>query len=104
MRMSVAYDYNDYFFNSYRFNPDQIIETSVYGDSATYGSDAVYGGVSDGVYQFEAHLKVQKCQAIKFKFEDLFNGTNGQAYSLSDLGLLVGVKKGLNKLKAAKKV
>lgn len=104
MRMSVAYDYNDYFLSSYIFNPDQVLETSIYGDSTDYGSDEVYGGVSDGVYQFDAHMQQQKCQAIRFKFEDIFNGTNGQAYSLTDLGLKVAVKKGLNKLRLSKKI
>ncbi len=104
LRMSVAYDYQDYYFSQYVFNPDNVLESSLYGDSATYGSDAVYGGVSDGVYQFQAHMARQKCQSIKFKFEDIFNGTAGRAYSLTDLGLKVGVKKGQNKLTSSKKV
>ena len=100
--MSIGYDYEKAYVNQILFNAGDIIESSFYGDDAIYGESSLYGGGADQIYQFRAHLPRQKCQAIRFLFEDITAGTPGEGYSLSDLSLEIGVKQGLNKLKTNK--
>lgn len=100
LTVSIFYDYEDFVRNTIIFNATTVIADEVYGDDATYGDSEFYGGDSgDGVYQFRAHLPRQKCQAIKFQFEDDASTPNiGESFSLSDLTLEVGMKRGINKL------
>lgn len=102
LKMQVAYDYQPYWTDLIIWNAAAEIDTSVWGDDPTWGDSEAWGGDSDSVYQFRAHLRQQKCQSIKFTFEDVSQGTPGESYSLSDLSLEVGIKRGLNKLKLAK--
>ena len=71
------------------------LEVIEYGDSSPYGDEEYYGassGVSDGVYQFRAHCKKQKCQSVRFRISDIEESNPGQAYSISSLMLEVGVR------------
>lgn len=102
LKMQVAYDYQPYWTDLIVWNAAAEIDTSTWGDDPVWGDSEVWGGDSDSVYQFRAHLRQQKCQSIKFTFEDVTQGTPGESYSLSDLSLEVGVKRGLNKLKLSK--
>ena len=80
----------------------EIIE---YGDSTPYGLEEYFGtntGVADGVYQFRAHLKKQKCQSVRFRISDVEEANPGQAYSISSLMLEVGVRSNSMKLPAQK--
>lgn len=55
--------------------------------------------------QFEIHLKQQKCEAIRIKVtEGPVAGTLLEGNSWAHMQLIVGVKKGMNKLPASKKV
>ena len=74
----------------------------MFGDDAVFGDDAIFGGVEDKVYQFGIHLKRQKCQAVRFRIENVFDGTAGQAYEIASIALLAGMKKGAWKLRTAK--
>jgi len=103
LTVSVGYDYEDSFPESYSFDTAAILDAVEYGDSATYGADAVYGGVEDTVYQFERHLARQKCQAIRFEISDVFSGEAGEAFEISSLALMVGVKKGAFKPRLEKR-
>jgi hypothetical protein len=102
LRMSIGYDYAQYYEDIYLFDPSGILDANIYGQDALYGDSSPYGGVGDNIYQFRAHLRKQKCEAIRFLFEDITSGTAGQAYSLSDLSLEVGIKRGLYKMPATK--
>ena len=95
----VGYDYELGFSQEYIFDAGAVIETETFGDDPIYGSDPLYGGDSDGVYQFRVHLERQKCQSVRFEFEDVMSDTYGQSFSLSELALEVGSKQGLNKLR-----
>lgn len=101
---SLYYDYEDFFRYLIIFNATDVIADETYGSDATYGDSEVYGGEGgDGVYQFRAHMPRQKCQSIKFKFEDEQDGEGiGESFAISDLTLEVGLKKGVNKLIASK--
>jgi len=101
LRMKVYYDYQSFNTDQVLFNAGGIISTETYGDDSPYGEVTEYGG-DDGVYQFRAHLSKQKCEAIKFEFDDITSGDQGQGYSLTDLSLEVGIKRGLMKLRSGK--
>lgn len=98
LRVKVAYDYRKY------WEQDQ---TQIFDATAEFGTDQYgeheygegpYGGETDGVYQWNMDLGWQKCQSIKFLFEDITEEDVGSSYSLADLTLEVGIKKGVNKL------
>jgi hypothetical protein len=57
-------------------------------------------------YQYRVFMTRQKCEAVKFIIEDLapVSGTWNEAYKLSNMALEVGIKRGLNKVTAAKSV
>lgn len=51
-----------------------------------------------GVYQYRIHLLQQKCESIKIKIFDSQTPAYGEGFSLSSLGLEVGIKRGPMKL------
>jgi hypothetical protein len=104
LRVSIGYDYESTYSDYVIFNAGAVLDQNYYGQDSYYGESTFYGGVADNIYQFRAHLRRQKCQSIRFLFEDVTAGTPGQGYSLSDLSLQVGVKRGLNKLRLQKSV
>jgi hypothetical protein len=102
LRVGVYYDYEEFERNNYSFEASNVVVNTAYGDSGDYGDESLYGGSDNGVYQFSIHLARQKCQAIRFVLEDQSPGDLSQSYSISDLSLEVGIKKGLNKLRNSK--
>lgn len=55
-------------------------------------------------YQWRVHLARQKCQALQVTIEDVDSGTAGESLSLSGLTFEVGVKRGPNRMSAARSV
>ena len=103
LRASVGFDYAEAYNEVHDYNYASSEGLEAYGDDTPYG-DGSYGGDSDGVFQFRMHLSKQKCQALRFKFQDIMNATVGQSYSLSALQLEAGLKQGIKKLGAARTV
>jgi hypothetical protein len=96
----IAYDYAE-FSNRETFDTATGLALTSWGSDKKWGASSPWGGNSDAVYQFRLNPSRQKCQSIRFSFEDLPNPDNlstGQAYSLNNLSLEVGTKKGLFKL------
>lgn len=54
-------------------------------------------------YQYEVHLKRQKCQAVRFTIEDVDTGTTEEGSKISNVTIVAGIKQGLNKLEDASK-
>ena len=106
LQMECGFDYQEYFNELHKFNYITDLEIIEYGDSSPYGSgEAFFGtssGVADGVYQFRAHMKKQKCQSVRFRISDSEEADPGQAYSISSLMLEVGVRSNTMKLPAQK--
>jgi len=96
MKVSAYYDYHSY--------ADRVLELSP--DSSGYevlnrpSDSSIEKGGNDGTYQFNLHLKKQKCQAIKISIEDVNDGTIGESYQLTDLTFIVGRKRGAFKTRA----
>lgn len=103
LAVSVAYDYQDNFLNTYIFDPNAVLDFSNYGDTSPYGAGS-YGTITDNVYQFRAHLQKQKCESIKFKFEDILDTNSGEGYSISNLALQIMQKAALGKFLPPKKM
>ena len=93
--LEVGVDYKPYFSETHTWDYNDALGVTDYGEESPYGSE-VYGsgteGLSDGVYQFRAHIKNQKCESMRFRISDIEEATPGQAYSISSLMLEVGVK------------
>lgn len=102
LHMQIGYNYEPSYPDRVLFDAEAAIDTNYYGQDSYYGESTVYGGVEDSAYQFRAHIKRQKCQSIRFSFEDVSADSPGQGYSLSDLTLQVAVKKGIHRLKPGK--
>jgi hypothetical protein len=88
LNFKVYYDYDDTNFDQYNFDSSNIS-----------GSNP-----GDSVYQPEIHLARQKCQAIKIEMTVQASGGSEECLTLTDLSFQVGVKQGLNKVKAGKKL
>lgn len=72
--------------------------------STTSDLDPIYFAGSDGPYQYQASLTQQKCDAFQLIFNELTSGASGEFIDLTDLGIEIGLKKGLNKLPASQSV
>lgn len=102
LAIQVAYDFNPNFTQQQVVDAATLLSTPAYGEDAEYGDTAVYGGAFPE-YEFELHLKQQKCTAIQISLEDVQSSNFGEGMSLSALSLQVGVKQGWNKLPAARR-
>ena len=97
----VAYNFRQYYNEQHSFNFISATGVTEYGDDPTYGS-VVYGGTSDGVFQFRMGLQNQKCDSIRFQFFDTTSSDPGQSYSITNLMLEIGLKSTPIKLPATK--
>ena len=98
-RVKLAYDYEDAYTETIYFNVDEDLDLSYYGDDATYGSSTVYGGAGSAVYQFSIKPRMQKCESLKIRFEDIDTKTpaGGGSFNLVGLTVEVGQKQGTDK-------
>lgn len=105
-KIKLAYDYEDSFVETVYFNVDEGLDLEYYGDDATYGDSTVYGGDGSTVYQFESTPRRQKCEAIKFRLEDIDTKTaaGGGSFTLVGLTVEVGLKKGITALRGGKTI
>jgi hypothetical protein len=104
LKIQIAYDYEDFYRDELIWDAGDIIGTSIFGDDALFGDDSVFGGVDDGVYQVRVHMPRQKCQSVKFRFEDISESDPGESMEMTALDLQLGVKQGLNKLREGKSI
>ena len=101
LQLEIGHDYQEYLNELHKFDYITDLEVIEYGDSTPFGLEGYFGtssGVADGVYQFRAHCKKQKCQSIRFRISDTEEANPGQAYSISSLMLEVGIRSNSMKL------
>ena len=55
-------------------------------------------------YQYRAWLPLQKCDSIQFIINEITTGVSGESITFTDLGIEIGLKKGLHKLPANRTV
>jgi len=78
--------------------------SSSYSGSDTFTFDATTVIAGTIPYQFRMRLRQQKCEALRFEFQDILPGSPGESFNMSDLSLEVGVKGGVNRLKSAQSI
>lgn len=106
LRIKFAYDYSPGYESQFVFDPVSSYEISAYGDSSPYGADATYGG-QNSAYRFSAHTSQQKCEAIKFRIDELISSASSgsqRSLSISDIAILVGVKGGIARMQYSQKI
>ena len=103
----VGYNFEQFFNEKHTFNFKDATGLNTYGDENPYGSEYYGAGTNllySGVYQFNAHLARQKCEAVRFQFSDTVSSDPGQAYSITNLMLEVGLTRRTMKLPKQKLV
>ena len=96
LKITTAYDYEEAVTDSREFDPADTMNLGTWGSEATWGeAGAIWGGAGSSVYQFGWGLSRQKCESIKFRFEDIVSAgdTPGESYELTELTLEVGLKR-----------
>lgn len=111
LRVQIGYDFSPAFTYDQTLNAETVIAPGTWGSGATWGSDPLWGGAAP-VEWFVAKPERQKCSSIRVSIEDsmdarseLADGSTepyGAGFSISNLALLVGVKRGGNKLAASR--
>jgi hypothetical protein len=97
LRIRKYQDYDENKFEQKLFKTDDQLDVSSWGTSTDlWGGTSVLGSEKNGVYQFELSPDHQRCESMRFEFEDIPNpggtgSSGGPAYSLSGLTLRIGV-------------
>ncbi len=86
LQIRVGYDYKPAYQDTYTFDATTVIISSA------------------NTYQFRQSLKQQKCDSLRIEISDTLPGTPGGSYNMNDISLEVGVKPGINRLKAAQSI
>lgn len=99
--VQVAYDFNPTFLQEDYIDATALLDTADYGGDPTYGDSDAYGGEFPK-YEFRVNFARQKCEAIQIAIEDVQSTDVGEGFNISSMTLRAGVKKGLNKIPAAR--
>ena len=99
LRIQCSYDYLNAVIHEKIIDSEDIVNSTVFGDGATYGSESLYGGEDSlNAYQFRVDMKTQKTQSIRIKIKELQNDVYGEGLAISNLAFEIGVKQGLGKI------
>ncbi len=107
LQVGVYYNRDEAPFEVFEWLPDDVLELGTWGSEATWGEVGTLWGGSLGSrdYRFTHRLKRQKCETIRFEFEDLSTGAvPGASFELAELNLEVGLRTGIGRLAAVRKV
>lgn len=97
MKVRVSYDYEEYVWDEYILTPASGYNITVKPAIADYQN-----GTNSGVFEWELHLRKQKCKAMKVQIIDEQGATIGASFDLTGMTLRVGIKKGLSKITSNK--
>jgi len=86
LQIRVGYDYKPAYQDTYTFDATTVIISSA------------------NTYQFRQSLKQQKCDSLRIEISDILPGSPGESYNMNDISLEVGIKPGINRLKAAQSI
>ena len=95
LQARVAYNFEQFFNEKHTFDFRTATGQNEYGDENPYGSEYYGAGTNrlgSGVYQFSMHLARQKVNSVRFELSDTVSSNPGQAYSIANLMLEVGLK------------
>jgi len=106
LKISVGYDFSETFQSHYIMDTQDALGITTFGEVSPFGEEEVFGGESNA-YRFSVGMDIQKCQAIRFKIEDLTVSSTpgtGEAFNITSLALLIGIKGTPGKFKKELKV
>jgi hypothetical protein len=105
LRVQIGSDFSPVFTQENYIDATSLVGPGKYGtDDSVDGGGAVYGGAWIP-YQFEIHLKNQRCEAVQISLEDVQTAQAGygEGLSLSSLLLQVGVDERPMRLPASRR-
>lgn len=97
MKVRVSYDYEEYHWDEYVLSPATGYNITVKPVLADYQN-----GENNGVFEWELHLRRQKCEAMKVEIFDEEDGVQGASFDLTGMTIRVGLKQGMSKTNDAK--
>ena len=111
LRVQLGYDFQPQFTFDQTLDAETLIAPGSWGSDATWGSGSLWGGAAP-VEWFIAKPERQKCSTIRVSIEDTMSARTqladgsyepyGEGFSISNLALLVGVKRGGQRLAASR--
>lgn len=105
LQLEVYYNRELNPYQTFVFDPAEVLDLSVWGEDLPWGGDTVWGGAWAGEdYNFEIKPKRQKHSAVSFAFRGLPGDTPGASFEISELLLEVGVRGGPMRLPATRKL
>lgn len=99
VKVSFAYDFADFYVSEVLIDAGTLLDTIAFNEGLY--SEGTYQGEFP-LYQFEVRSKVQKCEAFKIMIQDFEDSGTGEAFTVSNLAALVGIKTGLFKRPATR--
>lgn len=97
MKVRVSYDYEGYHWDEYTLSP-----ASGYNITTKPSLPNYQNGTNNGVFEWELHLRRQKCEAMKIEIFDEEDGVQGASFDLTGMTIRVGLKQGMSKTNDAK--
>jgi hypothetical protein len=91
LTMEAAYNFIDAYIESKTVDASDFTTDSVYGESATYGSESPYGGTGNQ-YQFRLDFAKQKCESIRLRITESQDSDYGEGLQMSNILIIVGAK------------
>lgn len=105
LNVSIAYDYNPSPTQTTIIAPTNF--NAAWGGLPQWGSSPSWGG-SPSLEQWRVFLKTQKCQSFRISIQEYYDATlgapAGAGLTISGLDIVVGVKSGYPRLRAANSV
>lgn len=97
LKVDIYYDYSETPLFTLTWNPQGVLNVSIYGNESPYGSTAYYGSTVQfaPAYQCRITPPRQMCQSIRFDIYD--TGITGESCTLNEIELKLGNVGGLNR-------
>lgn len=96
-KLSVGYNFSPAYQTVYTMDPMEAFDELFFGGDPVFGGNIAFGtGLS--VYQYRAKMVQQKCQAVRFRIEDVNQQGTGESFAINAMTLIVGRKDGGVKL------
>jgi hypothetical protein len=100
--MKLGFNYAPEYLQEKPFDATATIPGPVYGAAPFYGS-GIYGGGPTVPEEFQMRVERQMCTAFRVSFEDVQSSEYNEGMAVNGITLLVGQKRGLNKIPATRR-
>jgi hypothetical protein len=98
VRLRVGYDFSPGWEHDETIDAEAATGAGTWGSSDTWGSDRYWGG-APGIDWFKGYPGRQKCSSIRLSVQDVQGDASvGEGFTIGNICLLAGVKRGTQKL------